>query len=265
MLLRSSSTPVLKSYGRQLPPEADHHGHGYGFSPTRHHVSMPLQRTVSESELKLCSFLGNGDKEKILPGSCVRSAVIVREKEEMNVCMKTASSLLSDNEVVVSDGGGFGGGGVSGGGGGNGGGSWDFGNEQMDIYYQGMIETYPGDSLLLANYAKFLKEVRGDIVKAEKICERAIVTNRNDGNVLSMYGDLIWNNHKNSDRAQTYFDQAVRSSPDDCHVMASYAKFLWEVPDEEDEEENQKNELPFSKYSTPYNLSQEHTHFAAAS
>ncbi|KAJ8751798.1 hypothetical protein K2173_025986 [Erythroxylum novogranatense] len=102
------------------------------------------------------------------------------------------------------------------------------GNETMDIYYQGMIQTYPGDALLLANYARFLKEVRGDGLKAEEYCERAILTSGGDGNVLSMYGGLVWSNHGDGARAQTYFDRALQSSPDDCYVMASYARFLWE-------------------------------------
>lgn len=33
------------------------------------------------------------------------------------------------------------------------------GNENTEAYYKKMIETYPGNALLLANYARFLKEV----------------------------------------------------------------------------------------------------------
>lgn len=57
--------------------------------------------------------------------------------------------------------------------------------------------------------------MQGDVERAEEYCERAILARPNDGNVLSLYGDLIWNRHKDSSRAQSYFNQAVQSSPDD--------------------------------------------------
>lgn len=58
-------------------------------------------------------------------------------------------------------------------------------------------------------------QVKGDVVKAEEYCERAILAKPNDGNALSLYGDLIWKSHRDGDRAQTYFDQAVNSAPND--------------------------------------------------
>lgn len=108
------------------------------------------------------------------------------------------------------------------------------GSGSVDEYYQKMIEAYPGDALILSNYARFLKEVKGDAVKAEEYCERAILAKPNDGNALSLYGDLIWQTHRDEDRAQTYFHQAVNSSPNDCYVLASYAKFLWDAGDEDE-------------------------------
>ncbi|MBA0668924.1 hypothetical protein Goklo_001797 [Gossypium klotzschianum] len=51
-----------------------------------------------------------------------------------------------------------------------------------------------------------------------------------------MYADLIWETHKDSSRAETYFDQAVKTAPDDCFVLASYARFLWDAEEEEDGE-----------------------------
>ncbi|XP_047162298.1 uncharacterized protein LOC124832203 isoform X1 [Vigna umbellata] len=123
----------------------------------------------------------------------------------------------------------------------NGSGRGSYGRDWTDAYYQNMIEANPNNALLLGNYAKFLKEVRGDYPKAGEYLERAILVNPGDANVLSLYADLIWQTEKNADRAEGYFDQAVKSSPDDCYVLASYAKFLWDV--EEDEECQQKTDL----------------------
>ncbi|XP_019197032.1 PREDICTED: uncharacterized protein LOC109190886 [Ipomoea nil] len=156
--------------------------------------------------------------------------------------------------LVVGGGDGGGGGRVCGGGRGSDGGdgpgsgsnshdsdSWH-GHDSTDAYYQKMIEANPGNALLLANYAKFLKEVRGDTVKAEEYCGRAILANPSDGSVLSLYADLIWQTHKDSARAQSYFDQAVKSDPDDCYVLASYARFLWDAEEELEQEEEEECE-----------------------
>ncbi|KAK9280260.1 hypothetical protein L1049_013948 [Liquidambar formosana] len=182
------------------------------------------------------------------------------ENEEMGTSLETASlkklfssSGLDESTVVgvdegsagfVDGGGGGGGGGGSGGGDENGGsGCWDSDheNESMDGYYQKMIRAYPGSALILGNYARFLKEVRGDVVKAEEYCGRALSAKPSDGNVLSLYGDLIWHAHKDATRAQNYFDQALQSAPDDCYVLASYARFLWDAEEEEEEEEQKQH------------------------
>lgn len=55
--------------------------------------------------------------------------------------------------------------------------------------------------------------------KAEEYCERAILGNTNDGNVLSLYADLILHNHGDRDRAHTYYQQAVKMSPEDWYII----------------------------------------------
>ncbi|GJX65180.1 tetratricopeptide-like helical domain-containing protein [Tanacetum coccineum] len=172
--------------------------------------------------------------------------MISRRHSILSKCTRSSSFLdvVEDEEICsLGGGGGDGDGKMCGGyGGGKGGGESDD-DHGTDLYYKTMIDANPGNSLLLGNYAKYLKEVRGDLVKAEEFCSRAILTNPSDGNALSMYADLIWVTQKDSSRAETYFDQAVKASRLDgcytCHlsyVMASYARFLWDA-DEEDEEE----------------------------
>ncbi|KAF8110918.1 hypothetical protein N665_0078s0105 [Sinapis alba] len=167
----------------------------------------------------------------------------------------TASSRALERSRLHQGGsnGGFGGrgGDVTGGDGGGGG-----GGGSVDGYYEEMIQRYPGDALLLANYARFLKEVKGDERKAEEYCERAMLSeDGRDGEMLSMYGDLIWKNHGDGARAQSYFDQAVQSSPDDCHVLASYARFLWDTEEEGEEEEEKEEERKYENGFSTYNPS----------
>ncbi|CAN8273238.1 unnamed protein product, partial [Cochlearia groenlandica] len=158
-----------------------------------------------------------------------------------------------ERSILHHDGfnGGFGdrGGEGSGGSGGGGGGG------NVDGYYEEMIQRYPGDTLLLSNYARFLKEVKGDERKAEEYCERAMLTeNGRDGEILSMYGEMLWKNHGDGVRAQSYFDQAVQSSPNDCNVLASYARFLWDTEEDEEEEET-KYENGISTYKPIFSIS----------
>ncbi|CAM8926116.1 unnamed protein product [Rhodiola kirilowii] len=69
--------------------------------------------------------------------------------------------------------------------------------------------------------------------------------------MYSFYADRIWKTQKEAPRAETYFDQAVKAAaPDDCYVMASYAKFLWDAEDDEvKEEEEEETELDSNSVS----------------
>ncbi|KAK8545197.1 hypothetical protein V6N13_066491 [Hibiscus sabdariffa] len=256
MLLRSASTPLLNSripHSKELSPDPESSTLISRTRSVTFRVSCSssvsvgsnddsrrrVTRAVSEADLRMTSSPVVPKMGKVKENSGILSGIFVEEeeleKEEAGFQWRRTASLAVEEECGI-------GGGADGGGSGTGDNEWSSwdsnnGNDGTDLYYRKMIEANPGNSLLLSNYARFLKEVRGDYVKAEEYCGRAILANPNDGNVLSMYAGLIWETRKDSSRAETYFDQAVKAAPDDCYVLASYARFLWDAEEEDEEEE----------------------------
>ncbi|PIA57000.1 hypothetical protein AQUCO_00600013v1 [Aquilegia coerulea] len=274
MLLRSSSTPILNSWipltKEPTTPEYDFVPPPP--IPTRRKslsLALPppsLTTCSSDESLKKMTRALSEDDVKELSVSKkknhtrVSSISFVEEEAKQDVVrsslsierMFTSSGLdrlmvesdescgVDVNEKVLATlslGGGNNGcdGGKICGGGGTNSDSNNDGKGNIEAYYQTMIQSNPGNALILGNYAKFLKEVKCDLEKAEEYCGRAILANPSDGNVLSLYADIIWQTHKDASRAESYFDQAVQAAPDDCNVLASYARFLWDA--EEDDEE----------------------------
>ncbi|XP_042478579.1 uncharacterized protein LOC122059679 [Macadamia integrifolia] len=281
MLMRSASTPLLNSWiphSKEPSPESDliHQiprtrsitltaSSLNSLSPIDDSINK-MTRALSENDLREIPMVPKPSNRKSLGwGLNGLSTISVEEEEEQKVVdpksLKSqslerlfsnsgldGSVLEATDEACEVGGDGDGGGGGKGGSHGRDGNDGsgfsgsNHGNDRTDVYYQKMIEANPGDALLLGNYARFLKEVHGDLAKAEEYCGRSILANPGDGKVLSLYADLIWNAHKDAHRAERYFDQAVKAAPDDCYVLASYAQFLWVADDEEAEEEEEEDE-----------------------
>ncbi|XP_078153091.1 uncharacterized protein LOC144548280 [Carex rostrata] len=112
--------------------------------------------------------------------------------------------------------------------------------QRMREYYREMLRLDPENSLLLTNYGKFLHEVEGDVEGAKECYERAIVagggtaTADENGEVMALYGTLIWEKEREKERAEVYMERAAHASPNDCYVLGSYAHFLWETEEESD-------------------------------
>lgn len=207
-----------------------------------------MKKALSDGNLKeLCI----SSKQKSPKNSFISGMTIEEEEKETGSLLFSSSGLDNDGCGVGGGGGKICGGDGSSGSDGYWGSDSDGEINGTDVYYQNMIEANPGNPLLLSNYARFLKEVCGDFVKAEEYCGRAILANPGDGSLLSLYADLIWQSHKDSARAESYFDQAVKAAPDDCHVLASYARFLWDTEEDDDEQDtNSFNEQDTNSFNT---------------
>lgn len=131
-------------------------------------------------------------------------------------------------------------------GGSSGGDGYGAGSENIEEYYQKILEGNPANSLILRNYAQYLYETKHDYLKAEEYYSRAILAQPGDGEVLARYAKLIWELHGDEQRASVYFEQAVQASPSDCHVLAAYASFLWNSNTDGEEEEKDQEPSNFS-------------------
>ncbi|KAL2500721.1 Tetratricopeptide repeat (TPR)-like superfamily protein [Forsythia ovata] len=231
MLLRSASTPVLNSlipHSKESSPEPEFiHQTPKSRSSTILLSSSNSTASLDESINKMSRAFSDTDLKELIKipskPTCMHGLFSAIEGCEFGA--GGVGSVRTLVEEVVSEGGGGGSicgggsGGTPGGGDGNDGDSqyWNsnYGSGSMDMYYQNMIKANPENPLLLSNYARFLKEVRGDFVKAEEYCGRAILANPSDGNVLSLYADLIWETYHDSQRADILFNQAIEAAPDD--------------------------------------------------
>ncbi|PHU02358.1 hypothetical protein BC332_27609 [Capsicum chinense] len=214
MLLRSSSSPLLNSWKPKScgsSPESDllpittqqlirtrsvlmSTSFGPDESPTKHAPNRSRDPAVQKKNI-------NGSKREVK--TMVPAKLKDKELGSTGVRILLSNSGLGKSEedkerglktlVAGGVGGGGGGGGRVCGGGGSGGtrdgdgsGSQDsnswHGYKSTDVYYQKMIEAYPRNGLLLANYARYLKEA----MKKESDSTRVSY-------VLASYARFLWN------------------------------------------------------------------------
>ncbi|GLT42085.1 hypothetical protein SLA2020_161050 [Shorea laevis] len=123
--------------------------------------------------------------------------------------------------------------------------------------YKRLVDEFPCHPLFLRNYAQLLQS-KGDLSGAEDYYHRATLADPDDGEILSQYAKLVWECHRDKDKALSYFESAVQASPGDSNVLAAYASFLWEIEDDGEEdkaneeylEANEQESVSFSKNST---------------
>ncbi|KAJ0524607.1 hypothetical protein HanHA300_Chr09g0302411 [Helianthus annuus] len=161
-----SSTPSRTSWFQQQNPKPlPDFIHRNLKSPTLS-LHSPKNITRASSEDDLVTLSRSSHRNSLNNASCLISSVVAVEEcvksdeIENSDLMFLSSGLDVDEVMVVVDGvGGGGGGGRICGGGGGGNEGCDNGGDGMDGFYRSMIEANPSSSLVLGNYAKYLKEV----------------------------------------------------------------------------------------------------------
>ncbi|KAH0670125.1 hypothetical protein KY290_026718 [Solanum tuberosum] len=98
---------------------------------------------------------------------------------------------------------------------------------KADLVYQMNLTHEPNNTLLLCNYAHFLKEVVGET----DLDSRLVVTVQNalDWFSLSQGSVINISTSKVPVRAEECFKRAVQVEPPDAEALCQYAIFLWKV------------------------------------
>ncbi|KAH0898294.1 hypothetical protein HID58_047862 [Brassica napus] len=240
MLLRTTSAPILNSWlqqhcSRESSPEPESL-----LQPRNRSLSLLASKSIDEHTGEILHQAFSEHRESVLKSSYNvhdSSNVLPRKQRRSSLdesshgtayngkILDPSSNLLTERlfsgsrlgekvsdvedhpeALVMGGGGGMGSSGVKICNGGDD--SGRSGSEDAtDVYYREMINLTPGNSLLTGNYAKFLKE--------KSIVKEQFWGNTNDGNILSLYADLILHNHGDRKRAHSYFQQAAKMSPED--------------------------------------------------
>ncbi|KAK2967925.1 hypothetical protein RJ640_010535 [Escallonia rubra] len=122
------------------------------------------------------------------------------------------------------------------------------GNEELNVeeYYKRMVREDPSNPFILRNYAQLLQS-KGNLPGAEENYFRASLADPKDGEVLMQYATLVWQLHRNQDRASRYFERATHVLPNDSQILGAYASFLWEIDEDDNEDFPHIDELQSEK------------------
>lgn len=88
----------------------------------------------------------------------------------------------------------------------------------------------------IEEYYKMMMMSKGDLTGTEDFYLRATIEDPNDCEILMRYAKLVWELHRDQDRALSYFEKAVYAAPGDCNILAAYASFLWDIDQVQDED-----------------------------
>ncbi|MCD7452873.1 hypothetical protein HAX54_018428 [Datura stramonium] len=104
---------------------------------------------------------------------------------------------------------------------------------KTDLLYQMALSHEPYNTLLLCNYAQFLKVTVQDYNRAEECFKRAVQVEPPDAEVLCQYANFLWMVRKDLWGAEERYQQALAAEPRNSYYASTYANFLWSTGGEE--------------------------------
>ena len=108
--------------------------------------------------------------------------------------------------------------------------------EAADLLQESSSKNPTNGNLLIA-YASFLTSIRPDHDRAEEYYERAIKADPNNPLILGGYANFLTDIRPDHDRAEEYYEKALTIDPNNPLILGSYALFLTHIRSDHDRAE----------------------------
>ena len=108
--------------------------------------------------------------------------------------------------------------------------------EAADLLQESSSKNPTNGNLLIA-YASFLTSIRPDHDRAEEYYEKAIKADPNNPLILGGYADFLTDIRPDHDRAEEYYEKAIKADPNNPLILGSYANFLTDIRRDHDQAE----------------------------
>ncbi|MGO9201132.1 MAG: KGGVGR-motif variant AAA ATPase [Limisphaerales bacterium] len=95
-----------------------------------------------------------------------------------------------------------------------------------EAYYKRAIEVDPKDAGTLGAYAAFLENKRGDKDGAEAYHRRAIEADPKNAHILRAYAGFLANKRGDTDKAEAYYKRAIEADPKSSACLCDYGQLL---------------------------------------
>ncbi len=110
-------------------------------------------------------------------------------------------------------------------------------HDKAEELYKIALEIEPENTVILSNYATYLKDIRKDYDKAEELYKKAIEIDTEDVSIIGKYANFLDVIRKDYGKAEELYRKAIEIDPENFINFGNYATFLKDIRKDYDKAE----------------------------